>query len=586
MDQIQINWADRVDSDNGPARCTAGRSVLPVLVYIPERGHAHAAVVAALLLIYLALLLGSLRNTSVTTDEFGHLPLAYGYLSTGNSRWLLMNPPSQRILAALPLLFSKDVVLSADLPGNDLDFWRVGMSFMKDNLKNYHSLYARARAVVALLACITGLVIYGLARLLGGPRAGAVALMLFAFSPDFLAHGGLVTTDLSAALASTAVVLSALHYCRRRTVPGLVLVCICVSLLFLSKFNALYFLLLVPAILFAGHAMSPLNKEGIGKRPRPVRVLFELAVIGFSSWLLLCAAYRFQGLFIPLGEYLIKSAWLSTLQPALPRLPVPLPAAYLHALDLQLYDASRPWLSYLLGQVSLEKSVWYYPVCLLFKSPLAMLTMMVLSLFITRRESTRWSLIPGLLYFLVFLVVPGKHYGFRLMLPAIGFFIVFIAVAFTCPRPIIARGRRGLFFASLFIVLVGWYSVATLVSYPHYISYFNELAGGPGYPHRGHEILADSNLDWGQDWIRLAQWQQETHIHNIRLAYYGVLAPRIYGVRYERANCALDPGYLAVSANLVLGIDPFRTSSRCFSKLKAMTPVARPGPSIWVYKIP
>ena len=218
MDQPQYSGTDRVDSDDESARCVTDQSAPAVLAIIPEHGLAHAAIVTALIFIYLTLLVGSLRNTSVTTDEFGHLPLAYGYLSSGDSRWLLMNPPSQRILAALPLLFSENIILSAAPPEIDSDFWLVGMSFMKDNLNAYHSLYMRARAVVALLACITGLLIYGLARILGGPRAGVIALLLFAFSPDFLAHGGLITTDLSVVLSSTAVVLSGLHYCLRRNI--------------------------------------------------------------------------------------------------------------------------------------------------------------------------------------------------------------------------------------------------------------------------------------------------------------------------------------------------------------------------------
>jgi len=36
-----------------------------------------------------------------------------------------------------------------------------------------------------------------------------------------------------------------------------------------------------------------------------------------------------------------------------------------------------------------------------------------------------------------------------------------------------------------------WQTVA-----PHYLAYFNELAGGPA---NGFKELADSNLDWGQD---------------------------------------------------------------------------------------
>ena len=171
------------------------------------------------------------------------------------------------------------------------------------------------------------------------------------------------------------------------------------------------------------------------------------------------------------------------------------------------------------------------------------------------------------------------------MLPAVGFFIVFVASTLTYPR-LRVSGRCGLLTGIVFFVLMLWYSVGTLLSYPHYISYFNELAGGPRQPHRGHEILADSNLDWGQDWIRLAKWQEKEDIRELKLAYFGLVDPAIYGVRYRPARCQVTTGYVAVSTNIVLGVDPFRPNNRCFTKLRHAIPVARPGPSIWVYRFP
>ena len=43
-----------------------------------------------------------------------------------------------------------------------------------------------------------------------------------------------------------------------------------------------------------------------------------------------------------------------------------------------------------------------------------------------------------------------------------------------------------------------WQTVA-----PHYLAYFNELAGGPA---NGFKELVDSNLDWGQDLKNLKLW--------------------------------------------------------------------------------
>jgi len=55
-------------------------------------------------------------------------------------------------------------------------------------------------------------------------------------------------------------------------------------------------------------------------------------------------------------------------------------------------------------------------------------------------------------------------------------------------------------------VLLAWTIGSSLYVYPHSLSYFNELAGGPknGPPH-----LLNSNIDWGQDLLFLEKWAEE-----------------------------------------------------------------------------
>jgi hypothetical protein len=552
---------------------------------LPERGGKHVAAVAALLLIYLALLLSSLWNTSVTTDEFGHLPPAYAYLKSGDTRWLLMEPPLQTGLAALGLVFDPEVRWDVSLPREDVEFWWAGFAFMQKNRDRYHGLYMRARLMVAVLAAATGLLVYGLARGLAGGRAGLLALLLLAFSPDFLAHGGLVTSDLSAAFAVLAAALGIFYYRRRRSPGRLLLAGLGVASLFLAKFSALLFLPLIPVWLWLSPREIGESADAGGPRPSPARIGLELAAFGLISFLVLAGAYRFQHLFLSLGQYPFKSAGLAELGRLAPWLPVPAPAAYVRALDLQLFDASRPWVLYLFGQVSMDRDPLYYPVCFLFKTPLPLLLLLGLSLVsLIRRRTALWTLVPAAWYFLALLLMPGKQYGSRILLPPLGFILVLMAVSCARPRPRRKGGQRTWPAGPILLLLV-WYTLDTVLSYPHFLAYFNELAGGPRFPHRGGEILLDSNLDWGQDWKRLARWQEEQGWPELRLAPYGLVDPAIYGVRYTRDDCRMGPGYLAVSANLVGGVDSFRAQT-CYTVLRQRQPVARPGPSILVYRIP
>src|SRR5206468_11204129 len=69
----------------------------------------------------------------------------------------------------------------------------------------------------------------------------------------------------------------------------------------------------------------------------------------------------------------------------------------------------------------------------------------------------------------------------------------------------------------------------TLV-YPHYLAYFNELAGGP---RNGYKRLVDSNLDWGQDLKGLKRWADEKRLdatHPLYLSYFGTADPRYYQI--------------------------------------------------------
>jgi hypothetical protein len=60
---------------------------------------------------------------------------------------------------------------------------------------------------------------------------------------------------------------------------------------------------------------------------------------------------------------------------------------------------------------------------------------------------------------------------------------------------------------------------------PIVLAYFNELAGGPD---GGEEWAGDSNLDWGQDLKRLAQFVDPRGIQRIHLDYFGSAVPREY----------------------------------------------------------
>src|SRR5438034_343424 len=140
----------------------------------------------------------AIRRLSATSDEPIHLAAGYSYLQTRDFRMNPEHPPLAKLLAALPLLALhprfdtseqnwkaavQDAFAFEFLYGNDADrllFW--------------------SRAVMVLIAALGAAVTFLWARDLFGPAAGIFAVTLYAFCPNLLAHGMLVTTDVPVAV--------------------------------------------------------------------------------------------------------------------------------------------------------------------------------------------------------------------------------------------------------------------------------------------------------------------------------------------------------------------------------------------------
>ena len=141
-------------------------------------------------------------------------------------------------------------------------------------------------------------------------------------------------------------------------------------------------------------------------------------------------------------------------------------------------------------------------------------------------------------------------------------------------------------------ILMGWYVFESVRVWPYYLTYFNQLAGGPS---GGYRYVVDSNLDWGQDLKRLSQWVEKNNIEKIHLDYFGWSDPIYYlgpkfqwltAGQYKNAQDFIDKtggGYLAVSATFFMGSrgDP----EKSYAWLQRYEPVVVIGNSIWVWKL-
>jgi hypothetical protein len=177
--------------------------------------------------------------------------------------------------------------------------------------------------------------------------------------------------------------------------------------------------------------------------------------------------------------------------------------------------------------------------------------------------------------------------GHRHLLPIYPF--LFVAAGAAAARAIeTGRKRR-----AAVIALALWYAVSVVHVHPHYLGYFNEVAGGPS---QGWRYLVDSNVDWGQDLKALKDWTDTHGVTQLKLSYFGSADPVYYRIPCEMLPSKMHPDpdlitrdiqpgeIVAVSVTNLQGVYFEGADRRLMNRLRALTPVDRVGYSIFVFR--
>ncbi|MFA6448606.1 MAG: hypothetical protein WCX65_03980 [bacterium] len=302
-----------------------------------------------------------------------------------------------------------------------------------------------------------------------------------------------------------------------------------------------------------------------------------LAVAVFA----LNAGYGFQNV----GMTLSASDWRSGLfnslkDTAIGRVPLPFPRLYLDAFDAQFLSKSRsPFIYYLNGELSRTGWASYYWIALLLKTPIPLLAGSVAALAgafrrgASFKERALWA--APAVFLLEFTFFVRIDMGLRYLLPIVPFLIALSACAFV---RIAARGRGA---AAAVVVLCVWYGGSIFWTFGNGLAYFNEIAGGPG---GGHRYLVESNLDWGQNLVRLKEYVDEKHLDSPLVSNYGLVPASAYGIKAGWVPCEPVRAVIAVSVNHLMGVDPYQRRSReCFRWLTERKPVVALGYGMYVY---
>jgi hypothetical protein len=563
-----------------------------------------AALLGVAVLLQAGLSIHAMRGNSATFDEGAHLPAGYTHLTLGDHRLNPEQPPLVKLLAALPLLAVHPAMKLDDSAWALGRQWEFGQRFLYRWNDADRLLFLGRLPVVALASCLVAAV-YFESRRRFGPIPAAAALFLAALSPDVLAHGALVTTDLGFALFFFLAVLAFARLLERATMLRFVAAGLATGAAFATKFSApiLALVLLVLGLVaaFDGRPME-LSRAGRttllaapGQRLRHVALLL-LTVSGLtlaSIW----ASYGFRYALSPDPE--VRSAQRAPLEHPASGWPgeAILVAARAHLvpedyarglLFVMTHSEARP--TFLLGRLSDHGFPLYFPITFLLKTPVPLLLLTVLALARTRRLAWRdacFLWVPVIVY-LALTATRGLQIGHRHLLPIYPF--LFVASGEAAGRLVAWRRPIGLALAA---TLGAWYAAGTLRTHPHHLAYFNEIAGGPA---NGWRLLVDSNLDWGQDLKRLAAWMRDNRVERVKLSYFGSALPAYYGIDSEtlpgytaphaaRVTREVRPGdVVAISATNLQGVYLEPEDRALMARFRERGPIGRAGYSIFVYR--
>jgi tetratricopeptide (TPR) repeat protein len=162
------------------------------------------------------------------------------------------------------------------------------------------------------------------------------------------------------------------------------------------------------------------------------------------------------------------------------------------------------------------------------KSTIGFMALLLLALIaIGLRKLQAWReilflTVPCVFYFAI-AMGSGLNIGVRHILLLYAFLAVLAggaAVAF------IRGDRRWLYPVA---VLLMFHAVSSARTYPAYIPYSNELFGGPS---QTHNLLSDSNADWGQQLKAVKKYLDAHNIKNCWFVYFdeGVVDTKYYGI--------------------------------------------------------
>ncbi len=543
-------------------------------------------VVLGMTSVFLLLYLDCVQSPNL--DEVGHLSAGVLVARYGCVDLYEVNPPLVKGVAAI-------IPSAAGMQLNWSDFsrepghrreWSVGASSIAKNGDASFEYFTYGR-ITLLLFWLVGIV--AILRLSSRKGDAVAAVAFWCFNPEVLTWTATICPDSPASSLGVCCIWSFRNWLIHRSNGAATVLGVLIGISLLAKSS---WLILLPVLPLVAMFHLPLFSW---------ESLRQLAVALAISFFVVNAGYGFQRTGLQLESYkffseslagLSESGELRRREPVssgnrfagtwVGEIPVPLPASFVEGLDLQKYDFEEGKWSYLRGEHKFGGWWYWYIYALMVKTPIGTILLFFITCgwalwrvewkslarsclqrFARLSQVTRlWPgtrsadapplaegsasastepvlhenlilLAPAVCLFVLVSSQTGFSRYLRYVLPCYPFVFIWMSQIFSEKSGLPAWMRKVCW------GLLAWSVFSSLSVFPHSMSYFNELAGGP---ENGPAHLIDASIDWGQDVLFLADWVKEhPEAKPLYLSLHVFFDPRVAGIDYEHPP--YDPRY-------------------------------------------
>lgn len=588
----------------------------------------------AIIIIAVFLSVTSSWNDSPIVDEIPHIGSGFSYIDRGDFRLNPEHPPLAKDLAGLAAKITgasgetayADRHWTEDINGQ----WGFGRQFIFNSGNDATALVRSARLPQLIFFILLAIVVFVWTKKLYGPPAAVIALFLFSFSPTVLAHSRFVTTDIPALFGIVFAAYFFIRFLKNQSAKNLWLAGLVFGIAQLTKFSVF---LLVPFFLVIA-LLYVFLKIGFKRLDTYYALRNTIFVFAIGFLFIVWPVYYFHTWNYPPelqkfhtedilethgNRFLAETVVFMSDKPVIRGL-----AQYGLGLLMVTQRQSGGNTTFFMGEVRNWAWPEYFPVVYFLKEPLAFWGLIILALSYPAvkirlrtarsilRATAHWSRnhfteLTMLLWIALYWytsIRANLNIGVRHLLPIYGFTYILLAGQITKIAGSFSKKKLAACCLSL-VALSGWYLIENLRAWPHYLSYFNQTAliqpawikeKKAGYIPGGHNYAVDSNLDWGQDLKRLADWVKRNGVRNISLDYFGWADQSYYlgnnfnwiwAGRYKNAGEFLaefpQGGHIAVSASFYMGSREKPETS--YAWLDDYKPLAVIGNSIFIWYI-